>query len=436
MPMRCVLLTLLLSLPATAQQIVHLKAGDGQPLVGTYHAPTGASQGGILLLHMYRSTRMAWRPLASRLARAGFHVLALDMRGHGDSAKDPSGRRIDVSRQATKDPTKNPFLKMHADAKTGLDLLVERGAPKGRLAIVGASVGCSVALHTAQQYRETVAAVVLMTPGTNYLNVPSLEHAASFGNRPALILSSQDEADLGARPVKAKMTGEKVELRLLEEKAIHGTRMFGRVDAIEADIIDWLKSALLKSVVLQIPVTKDLFIDGDIDKEEGVGATRSDIPLENGKTAVLRISRNRRRIVIGFSVPERYIRRNAVVVYIHGTETADPAPTVASIKVSFNPVNTEREPLLAWRGTETGAWKETKIEGIQSYAKTRGKGRWTAELAIPVSEILGEGVAAPAKIRIAFQIDGQKEGLQRFLPASANIKTSPATWIPALLAGL
>ena len=164
--------------PAAAQERVSFAAADGHQLHGIYLHPEGVPRGGVLLLHMYQSSSLAWEPITERLAARGYHVLALDMRGHGKSEKGPDGKEIDIGREATEDPASNPFLKMHLDAKAGLDLLVEKGAPEDRLAIVGASVGCSVALHCALKYPDLVAALVLMTPGSAYLGVPSLRPRA------------------------------------------------------------------------------------------------------------------------------------------------------------------------------------------------------------------------------------------------------------------
>ena len=431
---RTVLLFVLCLATLPAQGEVRLQAADGQPLSGLYSAPKGAPRGGVLLLHMYRSNRTAWRPIESRLAAARFHVLALDLRGHGKSSKDAQGNPVDVSRALTNDPKTNPFLKMHLDAKAGIDLLVKRGAPADRLAVVGASVGCSVALHAAHVYPDAVTAAVLMTPGIEYLGVPSVQHAKSWGNRPALIISSVEEADRGARPLKAAMTGEDVKMLLIPERGIHGTRMFGRVATIEADIIEWLQAALVTNLELKVPVTKDLFIDGAFEADEGAGATRIAVPLAAGKNATVRISRNRKHLVIGFDVPERYLRRNEVMVYVHGGPDEAPAPTPRTFKISFSPANPERRPLFQWQGTEEGSWKEVPTRDLQAYGQTRDRSRWTAEIAIPLSKVLPED--GPNTLRLAFQVNGQKAEQQRFYPPSPTIPNVPKLWVPSKVAEL
>ena len=46
-------------------------------------------------------------------------------------------------------------------AQAGIDLLVKRGAPADRLAVIGASVGCSIALHTAHVHLNTPQYIII-----------------------------------------------------------------------------------------------------------------------------------------------------------------------------------------------------------------------------------------------------------------------------------
>ncbi|UXI67632.1 alpha/beta fold hydrolase [Tahibacter amnicola] len=62
---------------------VTLVAGDGLPLSLQQYGRTGHPP--LLFAHGFGQTRLAWRGSAMRLAEAGFHCLAADARGHGDS---------------------------------------------------------------------------------------------------------------------------------------------------------------------------------------------------------------------------------------------------------------------------------------------------------------------------------------------------------------
>ncbi|MBN9792573.1 alpha/beta hydrolase [Pseudonocardia sp. TMWB2A] len=65
---------------------------DGIVLVGDLRAPSGRDRrGAAVLLHGGGQTRHSWRRTARRLAGAGWAVLSLDLRGHGESGWAPDG---------------------------------------------------------------------------------------------------------------------------------------------------------------------------------------------------------------------------------------------------------------------------------------------------------------------------------------------------------
>src|SRR4029453_5150534 len=71
--------------------------GPGAPRGFPFPEPPGAGNRppAVLLVHGYTSDRVAMSILARRLARAGYGVLAIDVRGHGTNprpfAQDPEG---------------------------------------------------------------------------------------------------------------------------------------------------------------------------------------------------------------------------------------------------------------------------------------------------------------------------------------------------------
>ncbi len=54
-------------------------------------APAAAERPTILMLHGGGQNRFSWKNTGQVLAEAGFHVVALDARGHGDSDRAPNG---------------------------------------------------------------------------------------------------------------------------------------------------------------------------------------------------------------------------------------------------------------------------------------------------------------------------------------------------------
>lgn len=72
---------------AAAQQQVSLRADDGWVLSADVY---GTGPHGLVLIHGGRLTKESWRPQAKRFQAAGYHVVALDLRGFGLSQAVPA----------------------------------------------------------------------------------------------------------------------------------------------------------------------------------------------------------------------------------------------------------------------------------------------------------------------------------------------------------
>ena len=74
---------------------VEFTTSDGIAIVGDYWTPLDMSKPApaVILLHMYKSDRSAWLPLVLALEEAGFAIMTIDLRGHGEStAREPRTR--------------------------------------------------------------------------------------------------------------------------------------------------------------------------------------------------------------------------------------------------------------------------------------------------------------------------------------------------------
>lgn len=225
--------------PAHEPQTVYFTSDDGVGLVADYAGPDDETPApAVILLHMYRSDRHAWQPLMDRLHNEGFAVLAIDMRGHGDSTA-PDSMRL-VSRVQNRDETL--FRSMYRDVMAAYDFLATQPhVDLSRLAVVGASVGCSVAIDYAAR-DASVDVVVCMTPGERYLGLNSRQHIARFakhGQRPMLLLATEGERQ--ASDVLGKIC-KHATVDIVGPGQVHGTRMFGQIDGIEQKIVDFIKA--------------------------------------------------------------------------------------------------------------------------------------------------------------------------------------------------
>jgi alpha-beta hydrolase superfamily lysophospholipase len=235
-------LVFLFAVPSTFAAEVALKTTDGLRLRATWHAPKIGKVGVIIALHMYRSNRRAWAPIVSHAKAKGLGLLMIDLRGHGQSSKQ--GKKDLSKRVKARDSAL--FQAMHLDVAAAVAFVKKKGFKENSIVLIGASVGCSVALHyVAKNPTTEIRAGILLTPGKNYLGVPSMKHITSWGKRPLLIASSQEEIVKGARALygamKHKSSGV---LWQLPQTGIHGTRMFGIVPKFAKRLVDWARARL------------------------------------------------------------------------------------------------------------------------------------------------------------------------------------------------
>ena len=129
-----------------------VRADDGAVLFVRAWRPQGDPRAHILLLHGAGAHSGLYAPLAARLAAAGYHVVAPDLRGHGVS----SGARGDVDR----------FERYLADLRPLQEHL-------GRPAVVwGESMGGVLALDLLLQQPHVWQAGVLMAPAIALRQAP------------------------------------------------------------------------------------------------------------------------------------------------------------------------------------------------------------------------------------------------------------------------
>lgn len=215
---------------------VEFETSDGVRIVADFYAPKPGKHAApmAILLHMYGENRASWKSLAKPLCESGFAVLAVDLRGHGESATDATRGQME-KREA------KLFRAMKNDVWAAYDWLAARkGVDRARFALVGASVGCSVALDYASEDR-SVDAIVCLSPGTNYLGLNSTRDIVKVTGRKILLTATSDEREACD---KLKEAGEGVETRVLDGGSAHGTHMFGAIPDVEKSIVDYLQKAV------------------------------------------------------------------------------------------------------------------------------------------------------------------------------------------------
>ena len=143
---------------------VALRTEDGLALAGWYFPGADASGRAAVLVHGKDANRLDSESLAfvaRTLHRAGYSILAFDLRGHGAS----EGSRFSLGHHERK------------DIAAAVDHLVARGHPMRRIALYGESMGASAVLQ-ALRLRPDVGAVVA---DSAYADGPSIVEEAGPG---------------------------------------------------------------------------------------------------------------------------------------------------------------------------------------------------------------------------------------------------------------
>jgi pimeloyl-ACP methyl ester carboxylesterase len=219
---------------------VSFETSDGFVLKGDLTSSADANAPVALLLHMYRSDRSAWTPLVPELVEAGFTVLAIDQRAHGES-QQRRGERVDVASIPQTDFGKLVRGGVH-DVRASARYLARQGLATDRIVLIGASYGCSVSLLSAEQL-EGVRALVLLSPGTNYFGVEVLGAASSFPG-PILVVAAEDDRHSveSARVIAARHRGAG-DLEIYSSGG-HGTRLFDRRPRLTRRIVEFAVKAV------------------------------------------------------------------------------------------------------------------------------------------------------------------------------------------------
>jgi hypothetical protein len=123
-------------------ETVSFDAKDGIPLKGWWLPASGMARGAVIIAHGIDHTRQVMLPRAVFLVRGGYNVLALDLRGHGESG----GSIV------------SPGLLEAGDILGALRYIRSRGDNEP-VAVLGVSYGAVASLIAAAESPEIVAVV-------------------------------------------------------------------------------------------------------------------------------------------------------------------------------------------------------------------------------------------------------------------------------------
>lgn len=208
-------------------ETVTIDTPDGVKLVGSFYKPKNPNSPALLLMHQWTANRHTYDEFAESMNRQGYAVLSFDGRGFGESTKKADGTEIKVDLDKGIDPKL-----LLADANSAVEFLSkQQNVDAKKIGIVGASYGSSVAIMYAADH-PNIAAVVLLSPGTNYFdNLPTVPAIKKYGTRPILLVAAKDDKDSAEAVEKLMEDSENpnAEATVYPDGG-HGTAIFAHKD--------------------------------------------------------------------------------------------------------------------------------------------------------------------------------------------------------------
>ena len=210
--------------PAPTQPAIPMTiiGADGLAIAGTFYIAPQRPAPAVLLLHMQNGGKEAWQPFAAQLQKANFNVLAIDLRGHGDT-----GGQVD-------------WQKAPADLSAVLaQLRTLPGVDATRISVIGASIGANLALGACAT-TNTCRSVVLISPALDYQGVKGADAMTRYGSHPALIIASREDKPSGTDSATLDKLAKGDHTLQLYPGAADGIELLSAQPTLGKLIIDWL----------------------------------------------------------------------------------------------------------------------------------------------------------------------------------------------------
>lgn len=199
--------------PAPVPEGVQVTAGDGLVLKGDLYRPDGVPAEGLpalILFHELEQSRATYNKIVPDLLAAGYIVLNVDLRGHGETGGS------------------NDWVAAQADTQVWLAWLREQaGVRDEAIATMGASVGSDVALMGCAQDPQCVTAVAI-SPVIRFTEFDLTGAVTTdLADRSALLIAGQTDTGSAdtVRTLFAAAKGD-ISARIFKGGA-HGTGFFG-----------------------------------------------------------------------------------------------------------------------------------------------------------------------------------------------------------------
>ena len=217
-------------------QAIQFETSDHVTIVGDLYLPAGKPTHAAILLHMLPATRTSWKDFAPQLKDYNYAVLAIDLRGHGDSIHQ-NANTLDY--RSFTDQQQQASIQ---DVEAALSYLTDTvHIPQNQIGLIGASIGANLALQTLASHHALPWAV-LLSPGLDYNGIQTEPLMDKLASSQKLFLAASDN-DLYSLETDRRLHDLKPNQVTVEElkAAGHGTDMFTAHPDLVSDVLIWIK---------------------------------------------------------------------------------------------------------------------------------------------------------------------------------------------------
>ncbi|MFQ5699631.1 MAG: alpha/beta hydrolase [Myxococcota bacterium] len=216
---------------------VQFEAPDGMELYADLYRgdPDAAT---VVLLHEHRKQRSDWAPLIPDLVAAGFNILNLDLRGHGESIHkgDAVLSAVDLPMAMTGTLVRQSI----PDMETALGYLQGRGIQVERVVLIGAAYGNVLAVMATVR-RPDIRGIVLLSPIERGYGISTKRTIHEYRGDLLTIVARDDRIAAGATHVLiAAHPGAEEEIFF--DSGGHGTALLDSKPEIRPRIVEFVKA--------------------------------------------------------------------------------------------------------------------------------------------------------------------------------------------------
>ncbi len=195
---------------------------DGLSIVGTFYSAPHRPAPAALLLPPFGSNKEVWQSVAIQLQSAGYSVLAIDVRGFGETGGGVNWTLV---------PGDVVSILNQLHALPGVD--------PNRISVIGANLGSNLAL-AACATANVCHSVVLLSPSLDEQGIKTTPALSAYGKNPILIVASQDEKPAGADSQTLNKAAQGDHTLQLYTGTASGMNLFAAHPDLAKVILAWL----------------------------------------------------------------------------------------------------------------------------------------------------------------------------------------------------